>query len=68
MTDWMKQEDFDKTEYGQLNLRLDGKNYFGKLIRDKLPIGSTIVPDPKDGNFGIIKDAEGNPVGKVDLP
>lgn len=67
MTSWIPSEEFEKTEYGQLNLQLDGKNYFGKLDRSKLPPGATIVSDPKNGNFGIIKNAYGNPVGKVDL-
>ena len=67
MSDWVPEEEFDKTEYGKLNNQLAGKNHFGKLVREKLPANSTIIPDPKDGLFGIIKDAQGNPVGKVDL-
>jgi hypothetical protein len=67
MADWIPTEEFEKTEYGQLNRRLAGRNYFGRLDRSKLPMGATIVPDPKDGRFGIIKDRNGDPVGKVDL-
>jgi hypothetical protein len=67
MADWIPKEEFEKTEYGKLNLRLDPKKYFGRLDRSKLPVGSTIVPDPKDGHFGIIKDPDGEPIGKVDL-
>ncbi len=67
MADWIPKEEFEKTEYGRLNLQLDGRNYFGSLDKSKLPPGATIVPDPKDGNFGIIKAANGEPLGKVDL-
>jgi hypothetical protein len=67
MSDWIPEEEFDNTEYGKLNNQLAGKNYFGKLVREKLPPNSIIIPDPKDGFFGIIKDAHGNAVGKVDL-
>jgi hypothetical protein len=67
MADWIPAEEFEKTEYGQLNRRLDPTKYFGQLDRSKLPEGSTIVPDPKDGHFGIIKGCNGEPLGKVDL-
>ena len=67
MTDWIPKEEFEKTEYGKLNLRLDPRKYFGRLDRSKLPAGSTVIPDPKDGHFGIIKGADGEPIGKVDL-
>jgi len=67
MGEWIPTDEFEKSEYGRLNKQLDGKNYFGKLDRSKLPPGATIVSDPKDENFGIIKDTHGNPVGKVDL-
>jgi len=67
MSDWIPQDKFDQTEYGRLNKILAGKNYFGKLDKEKLLPGSVVIPDPKDGAFGIIKDAQGNPVGKVDL-
>ena len=61
MADWIPKEQFDKTEYGQLNLRLDPKKYLGRLYRSKLPPGSTVVVDPKDGHFGIIKGPDGEP-------
>ena len=64
---WMPSEEFVKTEYGKLNRILDGRNYYGQLDRSKLPQGSLIVPDPKDGRFGISKGGDGEPIGKVDL-
>ena len=67
MTGWISIDDFEKTEYGRLNKILDGKKYLGRLDNSKLPKDSTIIPDPKDGKFGIIKDSKGSPVGKVDL-
>ena len=67
MADWIPKEEFEKTEYGKLDLQLDGRNYLGRLAKSKLPPGSTIVPDPKDGHFGIIKGPNGEPLGKVDL-
>jgi hypothetical protein len=67
MADWIPREEFEKTEYGKLNLQLGGRNYLGRLDKSKLPPGSTIVPDPKDGHFGIIKGPNGEPLGKVDL-
>ncbi len=67
MADWIPREEFEKTEYGQLDKRLDPSKYYGPLDRSKLPEGSAIVPDPKDGNFGIILDRSGEPVAKVDL-
>lgn len=67
MADWIPTEEFEKTEYGKLNKILNGRNYYGQLDRSKLPPGSTIVPDPKDGRFGIIKGRDGEPIGKVDL-
>jgi len=67
MVGWIPKEQFGKTEYGKLNLRLDPKKYFGLLDRSKLPPGSTIVPYLKDGYFGIIKGPNGEPLGEVDL-
>lgn len=67
MGDWIPPEEFAKTEYGQLDQRLDPSKYYGRLDRSKLPAGATIVPDPKDGHFGIIKGRDGEPIGKVDL-
>ena len=67
MAEWIPTEEFEKTEYGRLNKILDGENYFGKLDKTKLSKNYTVVSDPKDGRFGIIKDNQGNPVGKVDL-
>jgi len=67
MTDWIPNDKFTKTEYGQLNDKLDGKKYFGQLDKSKMPPNSTIVKDPKDGNFGIIVDEQGAPIGKVDI-
>lgn len=67
MADWIPPEDFAKTEYGRLNQKLDPRKYYGRLDRSKLPSGATIVPDPKDGHFDIIKDRSGEPIGKVDL-
>jgi hypothetical protein len=67
MADWIPADEFEKTEYGQLNRRLNRANYFGRLDRSKLPAGSSVVPDPKDGHFGIIKDRNGEPLGKVEL-
>ena len=67
MVDFIPNDEFAKTEYGRLNKILDGKKYFGKLAKTKLPENSTIVADPKDGNFGVIKDSQGNQIGKVDL-
>ena len=67
MSNWMPKDQFEKTEYGRLNKILDGNNYFGMLDRSKLPANATIIPDPKDGHFGIIRDNQGEPVGKVDL-
>ena len=66
MADWITTEKFEKTEYGQLNRQLNPAKYFGRLDRSRLPEGSTVVPDPKDGHFGIIKGRNGEPVGKVD--
>lgn len=67
MADWIPSDEFETTKYGQLNKKLDGKKYFGSLDRGKMPPNSTIVKDPKDGNFGIIVDEHGDPIGKVDL-
>ena len=67
VADWIPTEEFERTEYGRLNKTLDPKKYFGPLDRSKLPEGSTVVPDPKDGHFGIIRDSADNPVGKVEL-
>lgn len=67
MADWIPTGKFEKTEYGKLNKLLDGKNYLGKYDLEKMPSGSRIVKDPKDGNFGIIVNENGAPMGKVDL-
>ena len=67
MGDWVPKDEFQKSEYGQLDQELDPSKYYGRLDQEKLPDGSSVVPDPKDGNFGIIKDDFGNPIGKVKL-
>lgn len=67
MPDWIHEKDFKNTEYAQLNKKLGGKNYFGPFDRSKMQPGSEIVKDPLHGHHGIIKDKNGNPVGKVDL-
>lgn len=67
MGNWLSEAEFRRTEYGRLDLKEGAKNYVGPLDRAKLPAGATLVPDPKDGRFGIVKDCNGEPLCKVEL-
>lgn len=65
MADWIAESEFAKSEYGRLDKILDGKKYLGNFDRSKQPPGSSLVLDPKDQAFGILKGRDGNPIGKV---
>ncbi len=68
MADWIHPERFDKTEYGRLAKELpSGAPYYDPFTPDMLPPGASIVPDPKDGKFGIIKGRNGKPLAKASL-
>jgi len=67
MGDWIPPEQFDRTEYGRLNKQPGALNYVGAYEPRMVPPGGRVVPDPKDGRFGIVIDAAGSAVCKVDL-
>jgi hypothetical protein len=66
MRDWLPQEQFDRTEYGRLNKQPGAMNYVGRTPFPTPP-GGRVVPDPKDGNFGIVVDRDGTALAKIDL-
>ena len=63
--DWIKNDDFRDTDYGRLDEELGPGKFYGPLDQNRLPPGSSIVPDPKDGLYGIITDVNGIPLGKI---
>jgi hypothetical protein len=65
--EWISPEQFEKTEYGRLNKQPSAENYVGRLKDEHIPRGGKVVPDPKDGYFGIVVDSTGTAVCKVDL-
>lgn len=68
MADWMPQDEFDKTPYGRLNKQPGAMNYImGPFDPSIVPPGGKVVPDPKEGRFGIVVDSKGEAVAKVDL-
>lgn len=67
MGDWIPQDAFDKTEYGRLNQQPGAVKFLGPGESYEVPPGGRVVPDPKDGMFGIVVDRDGNAVCKVVL-
>lgn len=67
MGEWIPKDQFEKTEYGRLNKQPGAINYIGPLRPELIPPGGRVVPDPKEGNFGIVVDSTGTAVCKVDL-
>lgn len=68
MADWIPNAEFEQTEYGRLNRALPSSApFYMEVTAGLVPPGGSIVPDPKDGVYGIIKHADGTPIAKVCL-
>jgi len=68
MAEWIPSEQFDQTGYGRL-AKQEGAIMNFKMTFDPadVPAGGRVVPDSKDGTYGIIVDREGTAVCKVVL-
>ena len=68
MADWIPEEKFYQTEYGRLSKEPAAiNNFFGPGQPYSVPPGGRVVPDPKDGVFGIVVDRDGKAMCKVVL-
>jgi hypothetical protein len=65
--DWISPEVFEKTEYGRLNKQPGAINFIGPGAPYEVPPGGRIVPDPKEGRYGIVVDRDGTALYKVVL-
>ena len=65
MTDQLSKEEFENSTYGRLDKELGGRAYKDPFVPEMVPPGGRIVPDPKDGVFGIIVGKDGRPIVKT---